>query len=173
MLANKLTIEASKTKAMVISPKMEKSMFDYFIKCGESLISVQQNVNYLGVNIDDKLNFREHIKTVERKGACAVGILAKSKHYLSQDILLQLYHALILTECHLIYAILVCGSTFQIYIDQLFIYQNKAVKTIDKAKWNDSPSPLYNELGMLKLAKIYELEVTKIMLSIDAKNILL
>ena len=80
MLANKLTINTSKTKAMVISPKMKKSMFDYSIKCGESLISVQQNIKYLGLNIDDKLNFKEHIKIVERKVACAVGILAKSKH---------------------------------------------------------------------------------------------
>ena len=40
---------------MVISPKMKKLMFDYSIKCGESLISVQQNIKYLGLNIDDKL----------------------------------------------------------------------------------------------------------------------
>ena len=44
MLANKLTINASKTKAIVISLKMNKSMLDYSIKCDESLISVQQNV---------------------------------------------------------------------------------------------------------------------------------
>ena len=46
---------------------------------------------------------------VERKVACAVGIHAKSKHYLTRDILL-LYHALI--EWHLIYAIPVMGFTF-------------------------------------------------------------
>ena len=45
----------------------------------------------------------KHIKIAERKVAGAVGILAKSKHYLPQDLLLQLYQALI--ECHLIYAI--------------------------------------------------------------------
>ena len=65
ILANKLTINTSKTKAMVISPKMKKSMFDYSIKCEESLISVQQNIKYLGLNIDDKLNFKEHIKIIE------------------------------------------------------------------------------------------------------------
>ena len=47
MLANKLTIHTSKTRATVSSPKIKKSMFDYSIKCGESLISVQKNVNYL------------------------------------------------------------------------------------------------------------------------------
>ena len=168
MLANKLTINTSKTKAMVISPKIKKSTFDYSIKCGESLISVQQNIKYLGLIIDDKLNFKEHIKIVERKVACAVGILAKSKHYLPQDILMQLYHALI--DCHLTYAIPVWGSTFHSYFDKLIAYQNKAVKIIAKAKWNDSPSPLYNKLGILKLDKIYQLEVAKIMHRIDPKK---
>ena len=90
---------------MAISPKTKKMMFGYSIKCGESLISVQQNTKYLGLNIGDKLNFKENIDMVERKVACAVGILAKSKHYIIRDILLQLYHALI--NCHLIYAIIV------------------------------------------------------------------
>ena len=52
-------------------------MFDYSVKCEESLISVQQSVKYLGLNIDDKLNLKEHIKIVQRKVAYAVGILAK------------------------------------------------------------------------------------------------
>ena len=77
--------------------------------------------------------------------------------YLPRDILLQLYHALI--ECHLIYAIPVWGSTSQTYSGKLISYQNKAVKTVAKAKWNDSPSPLYNELRVLKPAKIHQLEV--------------
>ena len=51
-------------------------MFDYSIKCGESLISVQQNVKHLGPNIDDTVNFKEHIKIVERKVTWAGGILA-------------------------------------------------------------------------------------------------
>ena len=105
MLVNKLKTNASKSKAMVISPKIKKSMFGYSFKCGESLISVQQNVKYLHLNIDHKLNFKEHIKVVKQKAACAVSILAKSKLYLPQDILLQLYHAFI--ECHILYAITV------------------------------------------------------------------
>ena len=58
IVANKLTINASKAKAMVISPKMWKLMFDNSVKCGESLISVQKNVKHLGLNIDDKPNLK-------------------------------------------------------------------------------------------------------------------
>ena len=48
--------------------------------------------------------------------------------------------------------------------------QNRAVKTLAKAKWNDSPSPTYNELGVFKLAKIYQHEVAKIVHRIDVKK---
>ena len=48
--------------------------------------------------------------------------------------------------------------------------QNRAVKTLAKAKWNDSPSPMYNGLGVFKLAKIYQHEVAKIVHRIDAKK---
>ena len=64
---------------------------------------------------------------VEQKVACAVGSLAKSKHYFPRNIILQLYHALI--ECHLILAITVWSFTFHIYFNKLITYQNTAVKT--------------------------------------------
>ena len=48
------------------------------------------------------------------------------------------------------------------------------VKVFTKANWNDLPRPLYNcNLGVLKLAKIYQLEVAKIMFSVNTKKILL
>ena len=58
MVENKFTINDSKTTAMVISPKMKESMFDYYIKCGESLISVQQNIKYLDLKINNKSDFK-------------------------------------------------------------------------------------------------------------------
>ena len=65
----------------------EKSMFNYSTKCGGlSRISVQQNIKYLALNIDNKLNFKEHIKIVELKVVCSVGNFAKSKYYRPQDI---------------------------------------------------------------------------------------
>ena len=59
---------------------------------------------------------------------------------------------------------------FYSYFDKLIAYQNKSVKTIAKATWNDFVSPLYNKLGILKLAKIHQLEVAKVMHCINAKK---
>ena len=75
---------------MVISTKMKKFMFNYSIKYGESLISVQQNVKYLGLHIDDKLNLKEHIKQLKEKS-----FLCKALEFYTlqhKTIILSLHH---------------------------------------------------------------------------------
>ena len=102
-----------------------------------------------------------HIKSVERKIACAVGILCKLKWYFPQNILLQLYHTLIYP--HLLYAIPVWGSTYKSYLHYISIFQNKAVKIITGTKPDTSANPSYTNLKILKFHELYQFEVTKIM----------
>ena len=85
--------------------------------------------------------------------------------YLSLDLLLQFYHSLI--ECHLIYAIPVWLSTFQTYFNKSISYQNKDIKIISQAKWNDSLSPLSVNVGEVQLVRIYQREVAEIIHRID------
>ena len=75
-----------------------------------------------------------------------------------------------LFECLLNHVIPVWGSTSQTYLDKLISYQNEAVKIITKAIWNDSLSYLLSDVSVLKLAKIYQLKVAKIMHCIDQQK---
>ena len=52
------------------------------------------NVNYLRVQLDSKLNFLNHLNTVEHKLSRAVEILNKLNEVLPRDALLKLYNAL-------------------------------------------------------------------------------
>ena len=65
------------------------------------------------------LNFDFHLKFAERKIVYAVGILNKLKCFFPKKILLQLYHALI--YLHLLYAILIWGSTYKSYLHKISI----------------------------------------------------
>ena len=58
-------------------------------------IALNSNVKYLGLWIDENLNFDIYLKFLERKIAYAVGILNKLKCYFPKKLLLQLYHAII------------------------------------------------------------------------------
>ena len=161
MLANKLTINATKSSALVITPGAMTATQKPKILCDGLPIAVNSNVKYLGLWIDENLKFDIHLKLVERKIASAVGILHKFKCYFPKEILLQLYHALIYP--HLLYAIPIWGSTYKFYLHKISIFQNKAVKIVIQTKWNSSANSSYSNLKVLKLNKLYHYEVGKIM----------
>ena len=52
-------------------------------------------------------------------------------------------------------------------------YQNKAVKIITKAKWNDSPSPLFSDLGYLNSLNYINLKLQKLCTALTQKSLLL
>ena len=62
---------------------------------------------FLGVIIDDSLNWTRHVKTVQSKMARYIGILYKIKKYLPLQARLQIYHSLI--QSHVNYCSLVWG----------------------------------------------------------------
>ena len=95
MKANKLTINAAKSKIMIINSTTKNETQYLDVRHEGQLIEQTQNVKYLGPWIDDKLKFNVHIKNIERKIACAVGILYKLNSFFPTEVLLQLYHALI------------------------------------------------------------------------------
>ena len=67
------------------------------------LLKVVTSYKYLGITLDNQLNFINHIKNLERKIASGVEVLWKLKKFLSLDLLLLLYYVLI--QPHILYAI--------------------------------------------------------------------
>ena len=120
------------------------------ILCDGRLVAVNSNIKYLGLWIDDNLNFDIHLIFLECKIAYAMCILNKLKYYFHRKILLQFYQN-VLIYLHLLYAIPVWGSTNKSYLHNISILQNKAVKFVTQAKWNSSTNPSYTNLKVLKL----------------------
>jgi len=67
MIANKLTINAAKSNVIIVSHTTKKSIPKFTIRCNGIPITIQEHVKYLGVVIDNKLNFQEHIHQIEKK----------------------------------------------------------------------------------------------------------
>ena len=63
--ANTLTINPSKSNALVIFPIISNHIFDSNLFVNNSSIPLNNNVNYLGVQPDLKLNFLNHLNMVE------------------------------------------------------------------------------------------------------------
>ena len=126
--ANKLTINPSKSTAILISPKPNTLITNANITINNSSITISKTAKYLGVMIDSKLNFQNHIKIIESKLSRGIGILYRLKAVLPREALCKIYFALF--HPHLLYRLVVWGSTFPTYMSKLESLQNKAVKII-------------------------------------------
>ena len=63
--SNKLTINPQKCHILAIFPKSNKNVTDFFVKLDGTVISAENGVEYLGINLDLNLNFRKHIEVIE------------------------------------------------------------------------------------------------------------
>ena len=106
---NKLSLNVKKTHFIVFSKRK---------KCDESIkpviddetIDEVKNTKFLGVIIDKKLTWKDHINYVAGKVSRAIGMILKAKKYLRKEALLTLYYSFVypyLTYCNHIW-----GATY-------------------------------------------------------------
>ena len=155
--ANKLSINLSKSNTMILDPKHNlNNKLKTSSAYANSNLGLVSSTKYLGVTIDHCLSFDLHIKNLMNKLSRSVGILAKVKPFLSTAAMLTLYHAIF--QSHLQYGVLVWSSTSKSYLKKLIVLQNKALKIIGGAKWNERASPNYLKFKILKLPDIFKFE---------------
>ena len=73
MIANKLTLNTSKSNLLIIDPKRNASQCELSINSKAGTIRSVDQAKYLGMSLDCNLNFRQQLKSLETKIACAVG----------------------------------------------------------------------------------------------------
>ena len=71
-------------------------------------IAEKNYIKYLGVLIDNNLNWKQHIKQINIKISKGIGILAKMRYFVPLEVLRNLYNAFI--SPHINYAITVGRS---------------------------------------------------------------
>ena len=157
--SNKLTVNPFKSNFLIIPPELNKPFSQTNVFLNNIFIPQCISIKYLGLTIDINLNFDFHISNIAYKISKTVGIISKIRHYLPETALLKIYCAHI--HSHLLYGLIIWGSTFPTYLKKLITLQNKAVKFICAAKFYDSSSPYYKRLKILKLTDLYKLEVGK------------
>ena len=78
--ANKIQINLNKSCILHLPPKQNTPPLTFQIPYDNSFIVNSICCKYLGILIDNKLNFKQHIQLVESKIAKLVGILNKLRH---------------------------------------------------------------------------------------------
>ena len=159
MIANKLTLNTSKSNLLTINPKRNATQYEVSINRKAGTIRSVDQAKFLGVLLDCNLNFRQQLKSLQTKIVRAIGISYKLKYLLPESAMLNLYYALV--HSNLIYGILVWGNTFPSYLTKLSKLQNKAIRIETGKTWNDSANPLCQKLNILPVASLLNLEISK------------
>ena len=89
---NYLTVNAGKAQAMV----MEKTDYDYDLKVGDTSIQIAMALKILGVTLDKRLTYEDHIKEMLKKVYAKVAALRGIKRLIPVEVGVKLYKAYIL-----------------------------------------------------------------------------
>ena len=163
--SNYLSLNISKTHFTIFTNKSINQ--DISIELESHKINYLPNPTFLGITLDQKLTFDEHIKNVKNKVSKSIGILWKVNH-LPTDILKTLYYTLIYP--YLLYCLLAWGSALKTRLHFLFLKQKKAVRIISKSNYLDPSGPIFKELKILKLEDLFDLYCAVFMYKIMNEN---
>ncbi len=115
LIANKLSLNTKKSSHLIFSPKNKRVNQEVSIQINKENLAEAQSVKYLGVLIDNKLNWKTHVQQTNLKISKGVGVLARLRHFVSKDILISIYNAFI--QPHINYGIINWGGTYKSILD--------------------------------------------------------
>ena len=107
---------------------------------------------FLGVYVDNSLNWKKHICCIAGKISPGIGIILKRRKYLNEESLLTLYYCFIYP--FLIYCNHVWGTTYKTNLSKLQILQNQVLRIITGSKPRCHVDLFYKNLGILNLSEI-------------------
>ena len=138
--ANRLALNVSKTNFVIFAP-VNKPMKIITIRINKQAISQKDYVKHLGVLIDSRLTFQQHISSIKKKVSRTISIMYKLRHFVNKKVLFSIYYSLIYP--FLIYAIPVWGVANDSHINPIEVLQKKIVRMITVTdKLPRPPGPL-------------------------------
>ena len=106
LVSNKLTLNISKSKFMMVSKK--RKIQDFSVKIKDENLEKCNSYKYLGVFIDKDLTWKPHVEYISNKISKACGALSKLRHCIGIDTLKTIYYALV--NSYLRYGLIAWGN---------------------------------------------------------------
>ena len=166
--ANKLSINTKKTHFMVFHRSRIKTN-DVNVIMQQNIVERVNSTKFLGLIIDDKLKWHEHIQQITHKIARSVGILYKIRHYLNKQTLLNMYYTFVFP--YLIYGVGIWGSASLNHINPLKKIQKKCVRTITFSEYLAPSEPIFQSLNVLNFEKLVVQRISLLMFKYTHGNV--
>ena len=159
LAANKLILNLTKTHCMLFTFKREQQKLE--IQINDTFIEEKTVTSFLGVQIDNKLNWKAHIAHICNKVSKAIAILRFVRYCYPKNILKMIYMSLIYS--HINYCNLIWGAAEVGIIEPLFILQKKSIRIITKSYYLEHTAPLFESLKLLTVYQVYTLNCSLFM----------
>ena len=158
LTTNKLVLNISKTNYIIFTSKVKsynKNVSN--IKIDGNNIQQVSKTKFLGIIIEEHLNWALHISHLCNIIARNVGILQKLRYFIPTYVLKILYHSLILS--HLQYCTLLWANSYRSHLHKLRLLQKKAIRIISNTDYLAHSSKLFLNLKLLKLDDIMKFQL--------------
>ena len=132
LCANELSLNLEKTSFVIFHPPQKHIHYKVRLQISNKLLKQDSHIKYLGIIFDSRLNWKKHIHELGKKISKSIGILSKIRHFVSIDILIQLYYCFVYSL--ITYGILVWVNTYETSLKSLTTLQNKAIRIITFSK---------------------------------------
>ena len=145
LTSNKLTLNLKKSNFVNFLPYQKRLPFIPKICIKDPVrntsvyLECKEYVKYLGVLIDYKLSWKNHIGSVALKISKTIGLLSKLQHFVPTHTLINIYNSLI--ALYLCYGLVAWGQASKNELDKLLILQKCALHFIFFANRRDHAIP--------------------------------
>ena len=159
--SNSLSLNKEKSKFIIFRSKNKTIHYPGEIKIGGAKIEQVENTKFLGVYIDQYLDWKVHVNYILSKLTCGVYSLYKVKNILPQFSKKLLYAANV--QSHLLYGISAWGPMlFASDLKKIKVKQNNAVRAVFNLNHRERIQPYYKNSKFLKVEDLIELSLLKI-----------
>jgi hypothetical protein len=137
------------------------------LKTDYCTISRVNQTKFLGLLIDEKLNWNYHCNSIRDKLSKGVAMLKLSSYFMPRECLLHIYNAFMLS--YLSYCNVVWGNAHKKYLNPLLILQKRAIRLICNCQPLSHCATLAKQCSILFVFDLYKYHVLKYM---HVKNII-
>ena len=151
-LANRLSINCAKTELFLVSNR-KHSDNNIPIILNNQILKFTDLCTFLGVILDNRLTFSNHIKFITNKLAKSTGVFYCIKDFLDTQARLKFYYGFVYP--YIAYNIIVWGSTYRSHLNPLILQQKRIIRLIANADRLEHTSPLFYRYNILKVEDVY------------------
>ena len=157
--ANLLTLNTDKSYFCIFRTTQNHNInLPNEIKFNDKSIKRASSIKYLGITLDEFLNWNEHITCTIKSLNSLFSVFYNIRRYLTIEHIRVIYYTMIYSRIK--YGICAYGFAKKENMDKVQILQNKLLKVLLEMKWRTPTNELHNRLDILQVKDLFHQEIS-------------